>query len=320
MAVDRKQERDIDVMLAEEFIVSPGFAARFLAMTRFGNAEAMVVDSFVSVVEGNTGESDLVVVFQRKDGSRFAVHVEDKIDAPLQEDQGKRYHRRAKIAVRDAHYGDYTVVLCAPRDYLASADLDGFEASVSYEEVAAIMLEIGSDARSRYRAEFLLRAASRAANRWKPTPDDATDAFWRAAYDIAVREFPSLEYKDRPFTQGNSWSSVSTRDMAGRPKRFRIDLKGPNGYVDLSITNCDINRLHPLVEPLLHVDMTAQQAGMSCVIRMRVPAFTISDGVEIGLPKVRESFVAASRLLAFFRKHKSELAQIAKDSERTLAA
>jgi hypothetical protein len=42
MAVDRKYERDIDLLLAEEFAVSDTFATWFLNQTRFAGKRARV--------------------------------------------------------------------------------------------------------------------------------------------------------------------------------------------------------------------------------------------------------------------------------------
>jgi len=44
MSVERKYERDIDLLLAEEFSVSPGFASWFQAQARFADLKADVVD------------------------------------------------------------------------------------------------------------------------------------------------------------------------------------------------------------------------------------------------------------------------------------
>src|ERR1035441_7338347 len=96
MAVERKYERDIDILLAEEFAVSPAFASWFLGHTKnFAGTEANVWDVYVSKSDA-TGESDLVVVFDKASGdSRFALLIEDKIDAPLQPEQERRYRLRS---------------------------------------------------------------------------------------------------------------------------------------------------------------------------------------------------------------------------------
>jgi hypothetical protein len=101
MAVERKYERDMDLLLAEEFCVSQPFATWFLSQTKaFKGVDATVVDVAVSQTDV-TGESDLVVVYERsEDKSRFAVHIEDKINAPLQPEVGGAEQPRPRLIVR----------------------------------------------------------------------------------------------------------------------------------------------------------------------------------------------------------------------------
>jgi hypothetical protein len=94
MVVERKYERDVDLLLAEEFAVNPTFAERFKAETKFNGRTATVADFWVSK-SNNLGESDLIVIYQTEDGQRFALLIEDKVDAPLQPDQAARYRQRA---------------------------------------------------------------------------------------------------------------------------------------------------------------------------------------------------------------------------------
>jgi hypothetical protein len=83
MAIQRKYERDIDLLLAEEFSVNPNFAEWIRSQTKFRDQAATVADVYVSRTD-ELGESDLIVLYQMDDGSRFAILVEDKVDAPLQ--------------------------------------------------------------------------------------------------------------------------------------------------------------------------------------------------------------------------------------------
>jgi hypothetical protein len=101
MPVERKYERDLDLLLAEEFAVNPTFAERFKALTKFGSEPATVADFWVSK-SNSLGESDLIVVYQWDDGRRFALLIEDKVDANLQSNQAERYRLRAE---RDCYMG-----------------------------------------------------------------------------------------------------------------------------------------------------------------------------------------------------------------------
>lgn len=88
-----------------------------------------MIDVFVSRFD-DTGESDLVVLFGRDDSTRFAIHIEDKIDACFQPNQSARFHARATGEIEKGIYHDYAVVLCAPDAYCKGlADGGLFEAA-----------------------------------------------------------------------------------------------------------------------------------------------------------------------------------------------
>jgi hypothetical protein len=78
--VERMYERDVDLLLAEELDVNPAFANHIKSLTKFASEPATVAEFWVSK-SNNLGESDLVVVYERSDGSRFALLIEDKVDA-----------------------------------------------------------------------------------------------------------------------------------------------------------------------------------------------------------------------------------------------
>jgi hypothetical protein len=76
MPVERIYERDVDLLLAEEFDVNPAFANHIKSLTKFAGEPATVAEFWVSK-SNNLGESDLVVAYRRSDGSRFALLIED---------------------------------------------------------------------------------------------------------------------------------------------------------------------------------------------------------------------------------------------------
>ena len=224
MTVERKYERDIDILLAEEFTVEPSFASWFLSKTSFASSEARVVDVHVSKND-NLGESDLIVVFERDDSSRFAILIEDKVDAPVQPDQAERYRMRANREVKKGTFLAYEIKLCAPQAYLtARPDMAMFERAISYEEIATFMARDHTP-RGQYRSTFIATAATKRANTWARERDGDTDAFWTEAYRIAEREFPMLEMKLLNVTKGSTWINFRPRDMPTQPKRIYISLK-----------------------------------------------------------------------------------------------
>jgi hypothetical protein len=179
MAIERRYERDVDLLLAEEFSVNPVFAERFKAATKFEGKTATVADYWVSK-SNNLGESDLIVIYQTADGERFALLIEDKVDAPLQPDQAARYRQRADRDRKLGTYSDYEVILCAPRYYIDSrSDLDGFDKRIPLEQIAQ-MFNTPGDPRGDYRRNFLENAGTRRINAWSREDDVATNDFWNA--------------------------------------------------------------------------------------------------------------------------------------------
>jgi hypothetical protein len=220
MAIERKYERDLDLLLAEEFAVNQVFAERFKALTQFRNRKATVCDFWVSKAD-NLGESDLIVVYVDEAGERFALLIEDKIDAPLQPNQADRYRLRADRDRAQGRYTDYAVILCAPRYYIQNrSDLASFDVLVSLEDIAECLGN--NDARAEYRSLFLKTAGTKRLNAWTREDDVATNEFWKAAYQIATGEFPLLEMKPPKLTKGSKWITFRPRDFPTKPKHVYV--------------------------------------------------------------------------------------------------
>jgi hypothetical protein len=91
-------------------------------------------------------------VYQPDDGERFALLVEDKVDAPLQPDQAARYRLRAEKDCFLVIYSDFEIILCAPAYYLSKqSNLCGFDRHISFEKLAEV-LRAQDSVRVNYRA------------------------------------------------------------------------------------------------------------------------------------------------------------------------
>jgi hypothetical protein len=317
MAVERKYERDIDLLLAEEFSVSPLFATWFLTQTKlFKDVQADVHDVYVSRSDA-TGESDLVVVFERTGGdSRFALHIEDKIDAPLQPEQEARYRLRAEAEILRGDYAAYEVILCSPESYpLSHSEASTFDSCVTYEAVSECLRSINLDERrSAYRANFVATASKKSSNTWTRNDDDVTNAFWKAAFNIATEEFPDLEMKTPNLTKDSTWINFRPVDLPTLPRRVYISFKGDRGFIDLTFSNCLTRLFQPQVKAILAGSMSVHQTGKSSVIRIEVEGFNICQPDKAVLEKVRAAFSASVRLIRFYRENQKFLDAAAKAS------
>ena len=246
--------------------------------------------------------------------SRFALHIEDKIDAPLQPEQEARYRLRAQSAIQRGLYSAFEVVLCSPKAYpLTHVEASRFDSCVHYEAISEFLKsQSEKDARSAYRAQFVATAARRCSNAWEADRDDpVTNAFWRAAYEIADREFPDLDMQEPKFTKGQTWVGFRPRDMPTQPRRIYIDCKGAFGHVDLKFSACLARLFAPRVLPVLEKDMHVRQAGKATAIRVEVPSFEICEPNDVVLTKVRVAFSACVRLIRFYRQNRTLLNEAA---------
>jgi hypothetical protein len=316
MAIERKYERDIDILLAEEFAVSPAFATWFLEHTEtFAGVKASVSDVYVSKSD-STGESDLVVIFDKGGDSRFALLIEDKIDAPLQPEQEARYRLRAEAEVLRGDYSDYQLILCSPEIYrVTHPEVGSFDAFVSYEAIDTFLKSRDpNDLRSLYRANFIATASKRSGNTWTRVDDAVTNAFWNAAYDIATKEFSDLEMRPPELSKDSTWINIRPQDMPTLPRRIYVSLKGDRGFMDLTFTASLARLFSPLVTPLLEDGMTVHQTGRSAAIRIVVEGFKVSEPEETVLSKVRVAFAACVRLVRFYRNNQKTLDKAASES------
>jgi hypothetical protein len=316
--VPRFYERDIDILLAEEFQVSPDFANWFLSATECAACQAGRVLEVAVSKSDNLGESDLIVLFESADSkSRFALYIEDKINAPLQHEQLARYRKRAEIGQQRGFYSHFHVVLCSPKAYREThKDAEGFDAYLSFESIAGFLQENDPvSVRNLYRASIFANAATKLGHGgWKKETDPLTDSFWQGAYEIAIREFPDLEMRPPNFASGTTWISFRPHELPTQPRQVIADLKAANGFADLTFSGILCRLFAPLISSLPESDMTTHQAGRSTVIRLKISAFGISVFDSKAEEHVRAAFTACTRLIRFYREHRVALDAAASQS------
>ena len=106
------EERDIDLLLLEEFHCSSEFTDWFcrsigIEDVEFDKAWHSVTD--IDVKDKN-GETDLILRVHNQ-GRRLGLFIENKIKAPEQDAQGTRYHIRAQRACEQGKIDEYETVM-----------------------------------------------------------------------------------------------------------------------------------------------------------------------------------------------------------------
>lgn len=137
-------ERDIDLLLLEEFYCSSDFRAWFLQRVTGESGDRIDFDAKHSVKQ-SLGETDLEIWFSDAKGTRWAVLIENKIDADFQEQQPERYVERAAQYKERGEAKQAKIVLVTPAGY----EREGcalFNVRFYYEEICDWLAKRDGDA------------------------------------------------------------------------------------------------------------------------------------------------------------------------------
>jgi hypothetical protein len=299
------RERDIDLLICSELHANSHLQALFARKCGFQSQEFQ--GAWVSHVELE-GENDLILAYGRESSVYLAL-VENKIDAPLQPNQGARYTQRARRWEREPNVSLVATILMAPARYQSPTGAQRFDARVDYEEVAQALVA-SADPRSSFLSRTL-RAGIEAAHRgYVAIPDATTTDMWMACWDISTKIAPRLNF-DSPGAKPrkSTWFYFRRADgFAGDSWRTAVVVfKAERGQVDLQFGGLTKDQLARLAEGFLTNDMQVVRAAKSASIRIQVNAIDFSADPRTQLKATTEGFSACERLRDFFVTHRVRL-------------
>jgi len=301
-------ERDIDLLLLEEFIASNAFAQWFIETA---TNDAFEVETCLlahqSVTQAN-GESDLEVTLQLRDQSRVLLLIEDKINASLQPEQAERYLARAQQYREEGRAHRAISILVAPSAYFGDETaLKGFDHRLTYEqlrdwfETAPYLGE-----RRRYKASLLTAAIDKATLGWSLDVDAAATAFWHRYWAFVSEHAPEMNMK-RPdgVPSGSTFLEHSPR---GLPRGVHLIHK-MRGHVDLELRGLGghLGLVRQQLGDLIADDMRVEAAGKSAAIRLDVPRIAYGCDFETERDALDAAVLSAQRLLALAINAKATL-------------
>ncbi len=201
-------ERDIDLLLLEEFSVSDEFRKWFSNRVAENLEYQSKVGVWHSLVDAKLGESDIVFVYLSHPYGRIAILIENKIDAPPQPEQAERYRQRGEKGINEGHWEQFKTCVVAPQRYLYSSKHDQvYDVEIAYEELSAYFAAGRSEnSRGVYKASLVQEAIEQNRRGYQPEYSPAMTAFVADYYAIAAQDFPELkmqEAKQRP--SGSTW-------------------------------------------------------------------------------------------------------------------
>ena len=298
-------EHDIDLLLLEEFYTSDKFVEWFT--DKIQEPEAKLVHCTNSSTDSN-GESDLVLTIENGT-STLVVFIEDKIDAPLQPDQAKRYKERANI-IADKENCDAVTVITAPEKYFKTPDNKfGFDYKITYEELDK-WFENSKDSQSPrvdFKRKYIQRAIEKSIQGWVMVPDAAVTNFWRGYWEKAQIMAPELLMK-KPGDK-----SAGARTIYFKPwtaKNVRIAHQVNLGYVDLRFTgyrsDADFQNFINEYKNILPSRASFEKAGKEAAIRIYVPSINVKNDFSTSIDEVEKALRAAKILYEFYNQEKTK--------------
>ena len=305
------EESDVDSLVVEEAFSSNEFQNWLLKKLSEDYKNAKFIGAWKNVDPIRHGECDIVIEFLINN-KKTIILIEDKIDAPEQPQQSERYHETGKALLEQEKYYKYITCLLSPDIYYKSdAPMKKYEKRISYEDMLEWFEKQTDTKRMQFKKMVLENGIERARTGWEKTPDERTDNFYKYYEKLASETTPELDYEyntKKGYTKDQSWVEMKPTIFPSKP-RVKIQHKGDRGYVDLQISDIDINEFKEAMRAKIENDMLIKPTGKSLSVRILVPelprASTI-DSPEMYREDIVLALNAAEKLRKWYSDFKNE--------------
>jgi hypothetical protein len=287
--LDTTLERDMDLLIMEEFICSPQFARIFLDAVGI-KCDYTIGQVIHSMRDIDLGESDIVFILNIGN-KRHALHIEDKIDALAMPNQSRRYALRAEKDIAAGKYDEYSVLIVAPAKYLsANQEAQKYEHQVQYEQLRAYF-DVRNDLRSQYKLALINRAIYDQKVGYQYEANPGVVSFCAAMDAYQKEHYPVLPIGTQAWWRGYK-TIISTATIV---------YKANKGFCDLQFSNCTREDLLAKVKDYLSDRMTVEKAGKSASVRICVSPVWFENRFEDKVIEVDEALAAIMELYQLSR-------------------
>ena len=321
------RERDIDLLLLEEFGSSSSFCTFFLESLKSTKhpPRLKLKKAEVSVIDTDNRESDLIVWFKENDLTWIFL-IENKIDAQMQEKQAEDYRKRGKGYVDKGEAIDYITVLFAPKGYIEEhqSQAKKFNDVICYEHILEWIStsDIPTDRKS-YKSALLQTAIIKQGERkgdWGvKNPSEAVTKFWNDYWKLVSEIAPEFQMKAPKTTRGYKSSYFTFSKAEGLPDGTELKHKIMNwpgkseqsdkDHFDLEFKNTSRGELEErygnkvqegIKNRTIHCSARFEEAGDSASIRVSLPTLDIKGDLEQQKENCLTAIQRGKELLNFF--------------------
>ena len=287
--LDKIEERDMDFVVMRAFAELPEFSSYFLEKIGLPPGEVLCVEH--SFMDNELGESDITVIISLGE-RRFALLIENKIDAHAMPDQCSRYFQRGIRGCMDGKYDDFAVFIIAPNAYLESNDeAQKYENRLSYEELSAFFAANNREMDFQItQAAITKQSQGYMVQEVKPVTE-----FWAQLFAYCSTSGRNLEMYAPTGPKG---ARATTAQFKSALKGTALFYKANQGFCDLEFVGkvADRERLVAALLPIKDDDMHWFEAGKSLALRIQVKPMDFKKSFEIYSAELASMVDAIERL------------------------
>ena len=199
LPVESIQERDVDLILLEELSTDNSFCEWFTKELSL-SVLTSVDGAWRSISDFGLGETDILFSYNSNEQKIFVL-IENKLYASFQNEQYKRYVKRADEYVARKRCDKVFVILIAPKLYCENQN--EFEDYLTYESIAKRLEFIGSK-RNLFKRDLLQIAIEKLRRGYQPVNSIPIQEFWLSYWKYKEEKHPSLIMRKPGIVPDNS--------------------------------------------------------------------------------------------------------------------
>jgi hypothetical protein len=290
-------ERDIDTLLVASLTTSEAVADCFREICGLPET-ALITDQFRGVVDRGT-ETDILVLGEFQDRARFAILLENKIDAGFQPKQAERCRLRGQHGQEHGWWDQFKTCLFAPRLYLEGCGEQGaWHVCIAYEDFASL-LDSKADPLAKFLASVLAQAVEKHGRQCVDPSAEATQ-FWRQYRAFAAERYGHLTISGVGAVQSRSTAVWPNFAVERFPAGVRLEHKPHKGFVDLTFKNKSIEEVEAIAALGSYASFKVAKTGESVAIRLTVPPVQTLEPFDLQREGVEAAFEAVELLLRLY--------------------
>ena len=229
LPVEGIQERDIDLILLEEFLTDNSFCEWFVRETGLPEFTECLGARKV-IKDFGLGQTDILFSYKSLSKVIFVL-LENSLDDSVQNEKYDNYLNKTLKYVTKKQCDEAFCVLTAPKLYCEHQNY--FEHFISYESIAD-RFEFIDTRRSLFKSELLKIASKKQKKMYKPVNSLPVQKFWNSYWEFKKEHSPGIKMKKPGIVPHNSdWPMLYDERLTG----INFFHKLRKGNVDATFKN-----------------------------------------------------------------------------------